>query len=118
MAKPANTPNTYDPDVVKNLVSRIEGYHTDLASERGAYMNRCRSIREDIDGVLEEAKARGVPKKELRTLVRARQKLEAARRVIDELEPEQRTTVEMLAEAFGDAQDLPLFKSAIDKADA
>jgi len=116
MAKPAKQSNTYDPDLVKSLVGRIEGHFSDLDTERGKYMNACRSIRDDIAGIYEEAKARGVPKKELRAFVSSRQKLEAARRVLEELEQEQRATVEMLAEAFGDAKDLPLFANVVKKA--
>ena len=68
MAKPADQKNTFDASVVKSLVGRIDGYFDDLESERGSYMRRCRSIRESIGAVYDEAKARGIPKKELRAL--------------------------------------------------
>jgi hypothetical protein len=118
MAQPASATNTFDPTIVKPIVDKIEGFLADLDSERGSYMQRCRSIRDSMSSAYEEGKARGIPKKELRALVRTREKLRAARRVLDDLEPEQRQTVEMLAEAFGDAADLPLFAETINRAAA
>jgi hypothetical protein len=116
MAKPASSKNTFDSAIVRSLVGKIDGYLDDLASEHGSYMQACRGIRESIAGVYDEAKARGVPKKELRAFVSARIKLRKARAVLDNLEADQRETVEMLAEAFGDAADLPLFESRIKRA--
>ncbi|WP_156908893.1 GapR family DNA-binding domain-containing protein [Bradyrhizobium murdochi] len=40
------------------------------ASERGSSMARCRNIRESINNVFKEAKARGILTKELRALVK------------------------------------------------
>ncbi|PYF05005.1 hypothetical protein BJ122_102231 [Rhodopseudomonas faecalis] len=114
MAKPAAASNSYDPELVKSLVNKIEGYVVDLNSERGKYMKACRSIRESISGVYQEAKARGIPKKELRIMIDTRAKLAAARATIEELERDQQETILMLAEAFGEAADLPLFKAAIE----
>jgi hypothetical protein len=118
MAKPADAKNTFDPAVVKSLVGKIEGYFDDIESERGSYMRRCRSIRESITAVYDEAKARGVPRKELRAFIKGRQRLEKARKVLADLEAEERETVELLAEAFGDAADLPLFESKIKRTEA
>lgn len=112
MAKPAKeaaATNEYDPKVIQNLVGKIDQHFADLASEQGSYMQRCRTIRESIAATYDEGKARGVPKKELRAFVSGRQKLAKARAVLDDLEPDQRQTVEMLAKAYGDAADLPLF---------
>ncbi len=115
MAKPAEATNTFESAVVKSLTGKIDGYHADLESERGSYMRKCRGIRESITAAYDEAKARGIPKKEFRAFITGRQKLEKARKVLADLEPEQRETVEMLAEAFGDAADLPLFASKINR---
>jgi len=111
MARDASDiPNGFNTEVVQNLVYKIEGYFSDLDHERGVYMKRCRDIRDRIGAVYDEADGRGVPKKELRKFVTARVKLEAARKVLADLEQDQRETVQMLAEAFGDAADLPLFE--------
>lgn len=119
MARDAtDLPNTFSTEVVQNLVYKIEGYFADLDHERGVYMKRCRDIRDRIVATYDEAKARGIPHKELRKFVTARMKLEAARKVLADLEADQRETVQMLAEAFGDAADLPLFEHRMSMAQA
>lgn len=121
MAKPAKAEsggNGYDPGVVQNIVGRIEDCFDEIESERGKFMKKCRDIRESISNLYDEADARGIPKKELRVMVKARGKLKSARDLIEELEQDQRETVELLAEAFGDAADLPLFKSKIERTGA
>jgi hypothetical protein len=106
----ADIGNGFKPEVVQNLVRKIEGYFSDLDHERGVYMKRCRDIRDRVSAVYDEAVGHDIPKKELRKFVTARIKLEAARKVLADLEDDQRETVQMLAEAFGDAADLPLFE--------
>lgn len=115
MAKSATATNNFDTELVQSLVGRIEECFTRLDSERGTYMLACKGIRSDMKDIYTEAKARGVPKKELRVFVEARQKLEAARRGLDELEADVRETVEMIAQAFGDSQDLPLFANVLER---
>jgi len=102
MAKSANSPEQFTPDVVQNIVGRIQAYHADLESERGGYMRRCRSIREDIEGVFTEAKARGLPAKPLRTLIKLTQKVDGAKVIVENLEPDQRELLAMLIKAAGD----------------
>ena len=114
MAKDASETNNYSAEIVQDLVSRIEGTFEDLDSARGRYMQECGVLRKRIAGIYDEAKARGVPKKELRTFVSARMTMAKARKLLDELEDDQRETVELLAEAFGDSADLPLFRAKLD----
>jgi hypothetical protein len=116
MAKPAEaTTNGFEAAVVQDLTNKIENCFDDLESERGSYMRRCRSIRERIRNIYDEGKARGVPKDEFRAFVKGRQALAKARKILEDLEQDQRETVELLAEAFGDAADLPLFASKIER---
>jgi uncharacterized protein (UPF0335 family) len=119
MAKDARHGNNgYDSATVQNLVGRIENLFNEIATLREKFAEECKPIREDIKSVFDEAPARGIPKKELRKFVAARMKLEAARKVLNDLEADQRETVEMLADAFGDAADLPLFEHRIRTAEA
>ena len=53
MAKPATMTNQFDPDVVNPILAKIDGFNADLESERGTYMQKCRTIRESIDGRVE-----------------------------------------------------------------
>lgn len=106
--------NGYDPDVAKSYVSRVEALHGDLASERGTYMANCKSIREDINLVLTEAKDKGIPKKALRAVLKIRdfeRKAEAVREDSDAADD-----IDMLRHALGDLADTDLGKAALEQA--
>ncbi|WP_038384987.1 GapR family DNA-binding domain-containing protein [Bradyrhizobium elkanii] len=112
MAKPAAAQtNDFDPEVVQEMLGKIDGYHADLASERGSSMARCRSIRESISNTYKEAKARGIPTKELRSLVKIRINEAKNREIYEELEQDQQHILSMLATAEG-VKDLPLWRAA------
>lgn len=114
MAKPANATNSFDPDVVNALLGKIDTYDADLLSERGSYMNKCRGIRESIQSVYDEAKAAGIPKKELSTLVKIRKNEQKNIRLYTELESDQQHILAMLA-ATEKVADLPLWRSASER---
>lgn len=111
MAKPANATNDFDPQVVNSLLGKIDGYDADLLSERGSYMSKCRNIRETIQGVYDEAKAAGIPKKELSTLVKIRKNEKRNIELYADLEADQQHTLAMLA-ATEKVKDLPLWRAA------
>jgi uncharacterized protein (UPF0335 family) len=115
MAKAANsttvTTNDFDPEVVQEVLAKIDGYEADLASERGSSMVRCRNIRESIHNVFKEAKARGIPTKELRALCKIRKNENKNREIYEELEQDQQHILSMLATAEG-VKDLPLWRAA------
>ena len=71
----------------------------------------CRNIRESISNVFKEAKARGIPTKELRSLVKIRKNEQKNVQIYDELEPDQQQILSMLATAEG-VKDLPLWRAA------
>jgi len=54
------------------FMERIETLHADLESERGKYMAACKTIREDVKVVFQEAKDAGVNVKALRGLIKWR----------------------------------------------
>lgn len=114
MAKPATATNAFDPDIVNNLLNKIDGYHADLDSERGSYMSKCRNIRSSIEGVIEQGKAAGIPTKELKTLIKIRLKEKAARKLFEDLEGDQQITLQMIA-ATERVADLPLWRSAAER---
>jgi uncharacterized protein (UPF0335 family) len=74
-------------------------------------MAACRNIRDSIRGVYEDAKAQGIPTKELRSLVKIRKNEAKNRRIYEELEADQREILSMLATAEG-VKDLPLWRAA------
>jgi hypothetical protein len=111
MAKPATASNNFDPEVVNALLGKIDTYDADLMSERGSYMSKCRSIRDSIQSVYDEAKAAGIPKKELGTLVKIRKNEKKNLALYNDLESDQQHVLAMLA-ATERVADLPLWRSA------
>ena len=116
MAKPATASNAYDPDVVNNLLGKIDGYDADLDSMKGSYMSSCRNVRENIKAVYDQAKAQGVPEKELRTLVKIRKNERRNMKLYQELEHDQQESLKLLA-ATEKVKDLPLWRAAFDSED-
>jgi uncharacterized protein (UPF0335 family) len=110
---PRPASNGYDPDEVKSFVSRVENLYGDLDKEKSAYMLDCKQIRGAMKEVYDEAKEAGIPKKELKAVIKARaleRKAEAAR---DDLEAESQDTFDMIRHALGDLADLPLGQAAL-----
>jgi hypothetical protein len=114
MAKPANATtfnSAFDPALVQSILRKIDGYEADLLSERGSSMKRCRSIRESINAVYKEAKAAGIPTKELRTFCKIRKNEAKNVELYGELEPDQQEVLSQIATAEG-VKDLPLWRAA------
>jgi|GEM_PF-2686118 len=112
MAKQAaQQTNEFEREVVQEVLAKIDGFEADLASERGSSMARCRNIRESINNAYKEAKARGIPSKELRTLVKIRKNETKNKQLYDDLESDQQQILSMLATAEG-VKDLPLWRAA------
>jgi hypothetical protein len=110
MAKPATSLNSFDPEVVNNLLGKIDGYDADLDSMKGSYMASCRNVRENIKAVYDQAKAQGVPEKELRTLVKIRKNERRNMKLYQELEHDQQEVLKMIA-ATEKVMDLPLWRA-------
>ena len=111
-ASPAqsNTPTSED---VQNAVRSIEQRYTELATERGAYMQRCRRIREDMSSNYDAAGLSGISKKLLQKIIKERELERKIAGLTDDLENDERMELEMLVEALGDFGELPLGKAAI-----
>lgn len=110
MAKPASASNQFDPDIVRPILAKIDGFYADLGKERGSYMSTCRGIRENIKAVYDEAKTQGIPTKELRTLIKIRENEQKNQKLYEELEADQQQTLAMIA-ATEKVMDLPLWRS-------
>lgn len=106
--------NGFDPEVVKSYCDRVENLLEDMESERGAFMAKCKSIREDISLVVTEAKDQhGIPKKEFRAVIKARELEAKADRIRDELEADAQQTFDQIRHALGDLADTPLGGAAL-----
>lgn len=105
----------FDPTKTKEFVSRIESLHGDLLSERGSYMQTCKGIRDDIAIVLDEAKEAGIPKKELRKVIKARELERKANEIRDDLESDEQDNFDLIRQALGDLDGTPLGQAALAK---
>jgi len=103
--------NGYDSQQLKGFIEKIEGYFAEIESAKAVYMKRSRDIRESISIVYEEAKALGIPKKELKAFVDARKLEEKKARILERFEDT--SELEAMAEALGDFATLPLGMAAL-----
>lgn len=106
--------NGFDPAVLSSIVERIEGVFVDLDSERGSYMKKCQSLREDISNLYDEAKARGIPPKPLKKAVKARElnrKIEALRADLEDMVDQE--SYDQIRQCLGDLADTPLGEAAL-----
>jgi uncharacterized protein (UPF0335 family) len=112
--------NGYDGDQLRALIGKLEGYEQDLLSEQGAYMNRCRAIRDSIKITFTEAKAAGIPKKILAGHVALRKLERKKEAVVESLQDEEglAEAFDMTASALGDFAALPLGIAAVHRAAA
>lgn len=111
--------NKFDSAVLKQFVGDIVRHESDMASKRGEYMKYCRDKRELINQTLDRAAAAGVPRKELRAVLKIHKlerKIEDVRD--DVFENGDIDTLDMIKDALGDLADLPLGQAAIDKSPA
>jgi uncharacterized protein (UPF0335 family) len=105
--------NGFDGEILKEFIEKIEGHRGEIESSKGQHMNRCRQIRESIEIVFEEAKAKGIPKKILKAHVDLRL-LEAKKEaVVEKLDNDEVDTFKACAEALGEFAALPLGEAAL-----
>lgn len=94
------------------FLKRIENLHKDLDSERGSYMSKCKSIREDIKSVLDDAVDKGVPRKALKGLVKYRELERKQKAIGDGLDTDEQSNFESLVAALGQLDGTPLGDAA------
>lgn len=115
-ADAANASNGFDGDLLKRFIGQIENIGQEMESEKGAYMKRCRDLRDDINSVLEDAKTAGIPKKVLKAHIDLRKLERRKEAVVEKLSDDDTETFEMVADALGDFATLPLGASAVQRA--
>ncbi len=98
-------------------VKNIEERYQDLASERGTYMLKCRRIREGMANDYEAAGNRGISKKLLKKIIKERELERKIDALTVDLEPDERSELEMLVEKLGDFGNLPLGRAALARAE-
>lgn len=99
-------------DQGKAFVERVENLHGDLMKLRMSYMSECKTVREDIAAVLQEAKEAQIPKKVIKTTVKVRELERKADEAREELDIADRDTFDNIRHALGDLADTPLGQAA------
>ena len=117
MAKKASSENINAPESedVQRAVRDIEDRYTELASEKGAYMLRCRRIRESMKGDYERASTRGISQKLLKLIIKERSLEREIDHLAHDLENDERSELEMLMERLGDFATTELGLAAVAK---
>lgn len=106
--------NGFDPEVVGNAVKRVESLEADILAARMKYMSEARAIKGDINIVMGEAKDAGIPKKELKAVLRSRALERRAAAARDDLEDSDSIdTYDQIRLALGDLDDTPLGQAAL-----
>jgi hypothetical protein len=106
--------NGLDKEAAQAFVDQIERHMSDLLSERGSYMARCRGIREAITGVYDDAKGKGIRRNSLKTLIKERG---LERRIIElreALEADDKDNYELLVDAVAGMEGTPLGDAAVE----
>lgn len=98
-------------------VANIEQCYSDLASERGIYMSKCKRIRETMAGDYDKASDQGISKKLLKKIIKERELERKIFGLSDDLEADERSEIEMLKEKLGEFANTPLGKAALAKVD-
>jgi hypothetical protein len=108
--------NGATPEQVKEAFDDIIGFYTELASERGTYMQRARQIRERMSEVYDSAAEKGITRRVLKAKVKEHLTQEKLLAIREGLEDDDRLEFDKLAEVLGDFGGTPLGAAALDKA--
>jgi len=110
MAKAAKTKDIEISDrLVNKIIRDILEKYSELETARGSFMNRARRIREGIQGVVDEAAARGIPPKLTKLTIKIEQAQKKLQAMMAELDAEERKLLKRIVVAHGDKAQLQLF---------
>lgn len=106
-----------NPNLVVEMVGRIENLNAELAKEKSDFMLRCKGFQEDIRAVLDEAQEKGLPKKPLKAIVKQRALEQKAKAVRDNLEDlDHLSAFDIMKSALGQLSGTPLGQAAMHSA--
>jgi len=102
---------------VQEAVANIEESYRKLDTERAVYMNKCKSVRAEMKEYYSDAGNLGISKKLLAKIIKERQLERKIDALTADLEPDERSELEMLIEKLGEFGSTPLGQAALAKAD-
>lgn len=109
--------NGYDPEQVKSFVSRVENLEQEVELLKVDFKEKTIGpLKEDIKQVVEEAEQAGIPKKELKAVLKRRAAHRKAEAIREKLKSYEQTNFDNLRLALGDLSELPLGAAALSKA--
>ncbi len=104
--------NGMDPEKLQAFVEAIDEHEAKKASAQGEYMQICKVQTEAINDILNDAKEAGIPKKELRRVLKVRKLEKKAAQERNDLDIVERETFDQIRFALGDLADTPLGEAA------
>lgn len=104
--------NGYDPKLTKIFVDDIEKHHQELKTIAAERMAESKGVRETIAEIYDRAKDAGIPKRELKAVISARDLERRAKEARQKLDEDQAETFDQIRLALGDLADTPLGKAA------
>lgn len=110
--------NGYDPEAVRSFCERVENLEVGRDFLKAKHKGELEPFKVDIDQVIAEANKVGIPKKELKKVLKRRavmRKLDAEREKLNSYE---QTNYDNLRLALGAFADLPLGQAAMAGASA
>jgi uncharacterized protein (UPF0335 family) len=110
--------NGFDATILKRFVGEIEKHHDQIASYKGEHAQRVKSVQEMISDIYDRAKDSGIPKKQLKAVIRERDLLKKIEGLREDMEDEQAETFDQIKFALGMLSDLPLGEVALKRSDA
>lgn len=111
MASSAKTaaPADYNGKTIDAFLKRVMVCHDEIDELTGSHMNRCGRVRKRIDGIVEEAKAKGIPSKIFKFNVKVELKKRSIQADKEKLENEEAIEARLVAEARDDKMQMSLF---------
>lgn len=108
--------NGYDPDMVRAFVERVETLKAEERELKDAFKReKLDPLKEDVDAVITEAHAAGIPKKELKRKLRSREYQRRAEAEREKLTSDEQDNYDNISQALGELGDLPLGQHALNK---
>lgn len=105
--------NGFDKKLTTQFVKDIERLFGEMDSKKGEYMAWCQKQRELINGLYDRAKDAGIPKKDLKDVIKIRQLTDKIEELVaGDDDSERAETIEMIRHALGGLADTPLGEAA------
>lgn len=109
--------NRATPSEAASFVEQYEQFEAEKLVEKMASMSRIKKIVDQQAELLDDAKSQGVPKKVIKTIVKARSYDAKSKAAMEDLEADDATDAVAIRKVLGDFADLPLGAAAVERED-